>query len=274
MRIIFALALLTVSGAAQAADMPVKAQPLPVAAPSWTGWYVGLNGGGAWGTTDPTVTNLGPDSFFAVANVPPVLAAGSQSFNSSGGVVGGQFGYLAQTGRAVWGLEAGFDWMNLRGSRSTPFAAYATNAFGYTWNESSKSDFLFTLTGRVGPDLGGWYPYITGGLAVASIKYSATYTDTFYPANNAATASGGTNAFNQTRAGYAVGGGAEWRVAPHWLVRGEYLFMDFGSISGTGLIACSGGVTVCAGAGTARTTFSYSERFRENLGRVAVSYQF
>ena len=272
MKIIFALAILVVSGAAQAADMPVKAQPAPIAVPTWTGWYVGINGGGAWGTTDPSVSNLGPDSFFAAANVPPVLNAGSQRFDNSGGVVGGQVGYLVQTGRAVWGLEASFDWMNLNGSRSTPFATYAVTApFGYTWNESSKSDFLFTFTGRVGPDMGVWYPYVTGGLAVTRLKYSATYADTFYPANAAATASGGTTSFDETRAGFAIGGGAEWRIAPHWLLRGEYLYMDFGSISGTGLITCSGGA---CGIGAVKTTFSYSERFKENLVRLAVSYQF
>jgi len=36
---------------ALAADMPLKA-PLPAApAWSWTGFYLGLNGGGAWGTS-------------------------------------------------------------------------------------------------------------------------------------------------------------------------------------------------------------------------------
>ena len=38
------------SGGAQAADMAMKAPPppAPVAAPSWAGFYVGLNTGAAW----------------------------------------------------------------------------------------------------------------------------------------------------------------------------------------------------------------------------------
>ena len=39
---------LAMGSAAVAADMPVKAPP-PVAAFSWTGCYVGIEGGGAWG---------------------------------------------------------------------------------------------------------------------------------------------------------------------------------------------------------------------------------
>jgi len=139
-----------------------------------------------------------------------------------------------------------------------------------------ESDFLFTLLGRVGPDMGVWYPYLTAGLGIAHIKYTATYTDTFYPSptNNSATASGGTSTFSSDKAAFAFGGGVEWRVAPHWLLRGEYLHMNFGSINGTGLISCSGGTGACAGVGTARTTFSYNEKFKENIARAALSYQF
>ena len=116
---LIAATALIISGNAFAADMPVKA-PAAIVAPasSWTGWYIGINGGGVWGNTDPSVTNIGPNSFFALANIPAVTANGSQNFRNSGGLVGGQIGYLWQTGPAILGLEIGLDWMGIRGSAS------------------------------------------------------------------------------------------------------------------------------------------------------------
>src|SRR5262245_1282516 len=55
---------------ASAADMPRKAPayaPPPPPAISWTGWYVGLNAGGNWGTSDPATNAIPVDpstSFF------------------------------------------------------------------------------------------------------------------------------------------------------------------------------------------------------------------
>src|SRR5260370_34481849 len=38
------------AGPALAADLAVKAPPVvPLAVPTWTGWYIGLNAGGHWG---------------------------------------------------------------------------------------------------------------------------------------------------------------------------------------------------------------------------------
>jgi len=260
-------AALAFSGSAFAADLPAKAPPMAAPVhPSWTGWYAGINGGGVWGTTEPDVHDIGPDSFFAGGNVLKVVLGGSQDFNNSGGTVGGQIGYLYQQGPAILGLEAGFNWMNLKGSTSNSALYPVTSPSGFTWNLEGKADFLFTFLGRVGIDMGAWYPYLTGGLAVTRLKYTATYIDTFYPSTSI-------NSFNATKAGYAIGGGAEWRIAPHWLLRGEYLYMSFSPVEGTGQIACTPGVGLCFGAGF-RTTFSFSEKFTENLGRVALSYQW
>jgi len=46
------LAAALIAGApADAADMPLKAAPAPVIAPTWTGTYIGINGGYGWGTS-------------------------------------------------------------------------------------------------------------------------------------------------------------------------------------------------------------------------------
>src|SRR5690242_20843085 len=89
---------------ASAADIQ-RRQALPAKAPvymappyNWTGFYVGINGGGGWGRSDFS------DPF----------ATGS--FNTSGGLVGGTVGYNWQMGQVVFGLEGDVDWSDIRGS--------------------------------------------------------------------------------------------------------------------------------------------------------------
>ena len=253
------------TASAYAADLPSKAPAMVAPAPaSWTGWYVGINGGGVWGSTDPAMGQLLPDSFFAVANRQTVLATGSTIGNNSGGLVGGQVGYLYQMGPAVLGLEAGFDWMGVNQS-SNNTAVYPNNVpITFNWNLNAKADWLFTLLGRIGIDMGSWYPYVTGGLAVSELKYSAVFTDTFYPGNSSVSLS-------ETKAGYALGAGVEWRWDAHWMVRGEYLYVAFDGLQGTSPVCTNAGA--CA-PGTNQTTFTYDVKFRENIGRVALSYKW
>jgi len=42
------------AGPATAADFPVKAPPIAHVAPSWTGFYVGVNAGGSFGSDTAT----------------------------------------------------------------------------------------------------------------------------------------------------------------------------------------------------------------------------
>src|SRR6202140_3321179 len=101
-----ALAVVTMTGAANAADMQ-RRQAMPAKAPvfeapyNWTGFYVGINGGGGWGHSSWS------NSF------------GTADANLSGGLVGGTIGYNYQMGQAVFGLEGDLDWSNIRGTANT-----------------------------------------------------------------------------------------------------------------------------------------------------------
>src|SRR5665647_2068152 len=77
-----------------AADLPRPAYkaPIYVAPFSWSGFYVGINGGYGWGKS--SWSN-------AVAN--------TGDFTIKGPLVGGTLGYNLQTGSFVWGLEADGD---------------------------------------------------------------------------------------------------------------------------------------------------------------------
>ena len=135
--------------AASAADlprqrMPAKAEPVYVPPVwSWTGFYVGINGGGGFGRSD-----------FA-APFP------SGSFDTSGGLVGGTLGYNYQMDNVVLGVEGDIDWTNIRGSAACAGTICET-----------RNDWLGTARGRLGYAFGSFMPYVTGGLAVGNIKNS------------------------------------------------------------------------------------------------------
>src|SRR5262249_48296115 len=91
------LAGLLVAGAAQAADMPLKAAPYAAqrgfctygAGPvNWTGSYFGVQGGGGWGHQDRATV----EGF-------------KNSYNSNGGLVGVHWGYNCDFGLFVFGVQ-------------------------------------------------------------------------------------------------------------------------------------------------------------------------
>ena len=86
---------------ASAADLPrgsTYKAPAYVAQYNWTGFYLGINGGGAFGDSNW--------NGFAVSNSP------------SGGMIGGTAGYNWQGAGSPWvfGLEGDIDWTNIKGT--------------------------------------------------------------------------------------------------------------------------------------------------------------
>ncbi|HEX5507629.1 MAG TPA: outer membrane protein [Pseudolabrys sp.] len=143
-----AVAFTMIATAASAADlgrrpaMPTKAPEYVAPMYSWTGFYLGINGGGGFGRS----------SFSAP------FATGS--FDTSGGVVGGTIGYNWQTGPVVFGLEGDIDWSSVRGDT---ICAPLTSC-------EARNDWLGTFRGRLGYGANMFMPYVTGGLAVGNIK--------------------------------------------------------------------------------------------------------
>lgn len=143
-----ALAVMTVMGSANAADMsrrhamPAKA-PMYEAPYNWTGFYVGINGGGGFGHSNW-------DAF-------------ATGFDTSGGLVGGTVGYNYQMGQVVFGLEGDGDWSNLRGSGVCAGLSCET-----------RNNWLATARGRLGYSFGRVMPFVTGGGAFGDIKSSLT----------------------------------------------------------------------------------------------------
>src|SRR3954466_5694264 len=101
------VALAVAAGFAQsasAADMPAKAAAIaPVAAPSWTGFYLGISGGYGWGRSEQTdISVFGPFT--------------SGQYSIDGVVLGATAGYNWQTGPLVLGVETDLSFASIRGS--------------------------------------------------------------------------------------------------------------------------------------------------------------
>lgn len=142
------VAAMLLAGSAGAADLSPRYQPIvpkaPIMSPAynWTGFYLGINGGGAWGK----------------ANWDAIPG----KFDTSGGLVGGTVGYNWQTGPWVLGIEGDADWARIDGSTTAGTCAGLPC--------KTESNFLATVRGRVGYAFDRFLPYVTGGLAVGNIK--------------------------------------------------------------------------------------------------------
>lgn len=126
--------LFALAAPASAADLAArpytKAPVAPLASVyNWTGFYLGIVGGGAWeaSSTDPKM---------------------------QGGFVGGTAGYNWQTGNVVFGIEADGAWADVNASAT---------ALGVT--VASKTDALGTVRGRIGWAVNNILLYGTGGYA-------------------------------------------------------------------------------------------------------------
>ena len=180
--------------AASAADMPVKApMAAPIAPPvfNWTGIYVGINGGGAWGREDWLDNTAG-------------LGGATVGLRPNGGVFGGQVGFRWQWNQLVLGIEGTWDWAGLRDSVT-----------GATYTDELKIKSLYSATGQVGWAWDRVLVYAKGGWAGATTDAEVTT-----PTNGGASNS-------QTVSGWTIGGGVDYAVWQNLIVGVEYDHFDF-----------------------------------------------
>lgn len=200
--------LLASSVASLAADLPPRP---PVAAPvpiyNWTGLYVGVNGGYAWGRQDPI--SLLSNRFDRV------------DFNISGGMFGGTIGGQIQQGYIVLGVEADLDWANIKGDAVTT-PTIAGVPLPLTLNMSTKIDAVATARVRAGVAMNNWLLYATGGGAFISSKVDGN-AFAGVPCGTVGVIT--TCSDSKLRPGIAAGLGGEWGFTPNWSVKTEYLYI-------------------------------------------------
>lgn len=234
----------------------LAAPPAPVPVYNWSGWYAGGNVGYSWGRgaviyNEPAFGGFVPTSF-------------SGPNNLDGAIGGAQVGYNWQLNDAwVAGLEADLQLADEKASNSFSFP-YSTDCEGggcaLSGSLSSKIEWFGTVRGRV-----GWLynpttmVYATGGLAYGRVVVSGSFAD------NGCTPTC-VWGFNQaaTNFGWTLGGGIEGAVlnSPNWTWKIEYLYIDLGSISGSGFDNDFGG------------PFYYNANFTDNILRFGMNWHF
>jgi outer membrane immunogenic protein len=247
---------LTPLAAASAADLPVKA-PSPPPAFSWTGCYIGINGGGGTSGSNFT-TAVGNGTHLIPADAATVSALGTGSGNDSQFVGGGQVGCNWQSGTLVYGIEADADYFR---TNPTFLDGTGTLSTGDTFavSQSLRTDYLASVRPRLGIAADRSLFYITGGAAFTRVNYVETYADTLNAGLGTATGA-------QSLIGWTVGTGWEYAWTDHCIFRVEYLFADFrNTTNGVGRIVDT--------AGGSNSLSGSADLVIQTL-RVGLSYKF
>jgi len=204
-------------GSANAADLPMApAYTAPVVPPvpaySWTGIYLGLNGGYGFGQSTPM--SLFSDTF------------SSFSYNASGWLAGLTAGAQIQSGHTVIGLEADIDWTNIVGSSSGTVSFNAVPIGTATLSSTVSS--VSTARARVGYAAENWLFFITGGLAITNETSNLTGPIGFACGTGAAN-SPPCSSPSDLHLGLAAGAGLEYGFTQNLSAKGEWIWVGAGS---------------------------------------------
>ena len=187
---------------AHAADLPpIDRAPAPQVAiqpQSWSGPYVGLQGGYGWAV--PAATQSAGGTFFPV--VPYTI-------DPRGPMGGGHVGYNVQFGSFVAGLEGDIEAAHIDGLS-------AVDGFGATRFFNVTADALASIRGRAGWAIPNWLFYGTGGVAFGHVETPPLDT------------------LNGWRTGWTAGVGVERALQGRmssWSARLEYRYTDLGNKS-------------------------------------------
>ena len=188
---------LTAGGPAFPGALP---QPVATKAPpptfSWTGVYLGINGGYSFGGSDWTDGATG---------------GSTGNFGTSGFLFGGTLGANYQIGAFVFGVEADGDWTKTGGFGT--FTATSLCAGGCLTN----SNWLATARARFGYAFDRILAYGTAGAAFGNVQANFS--------NDPVSST--------TEPGWTVGAGVEVALAANWTAKAEYLFVDLANGSCT-----------------------------------------
>jgi outer membrane immunogenic protein len=202
---------------------------------SWTGVYVGANLGRASGNSDRaslfTCPNPGACAYGELRDLELISAFGTGSFSDHEFTGGVQVGHNWQVGKIVFGVEGEVGALKLRHSRTVRRAPFGEAANNYWITTGFEASWAMTLRGRLGVTV---IPtvllYGTGGLSGTRLTVSNRFVDDASTILGITVNTVGGSSASQNKWGWTAGVGAEWAVAGNWILKAEYLHLDFGSV--------------------------------------------
>jgi outer membrane immunogenic protein len=203
-RILFttvSLGVLGLMSPALAADLPMKAGPIVSPVYDWSGFYVGVFGGGGMGNHN---YNNGTPNGFANYLI---------NYDSTGGIAGGEVGYNVQSGNVVVGVEGNGFWSGIKGSDLSQFnlGVLPVNAVDATNLRRGAS-----LVARGGIAIDRILIFVDGGWAYGDILHTST------------TAGFAVDQYDNHRSGLAAGGGISYAVTNNLIGKLEYRYYALG----------------------------------------------
>jgi outer membrane immunogenic protein len=273
-----------------AADIALKSPPLSRVPWSWAGCYAGVNGGYAWNTgkthyNDPNTTG-DPINFIPGSIVLTTSVATPSNTGGAGGLGGGGAGCNWQSQQWVYGIEGDIDVGHIAGSQTNSLTTTAsgtqiggpptnvTLGLGTTTTATERTEFnwLNTIRGRLGFALQDrLLLFATGGLAVGEVHSEGSVAVSNGPSSVIWSGS-----HSEVKAGFVVGGGAEWAFADRWTVKAEYLRYDLGNVSHA--LPCTNGAagafTCTSTPGLYPTLGSAVSAIHGSIVRFGINYKF
>jgi len=232
--------------------MPVKAPPAPIVPVfSWTGLYLGINGGWGWGKENWLDNSS--------VGCPPCVGV---SHSPDGGIFGGQIGWRYQfSNNIVIGVEGMAAWADLNNTVSTASIYFPTET------ETLKVRSLYSATAQLGYAWNQALLYVKGGWAGANTNWTV----------NAPTGAGVipgvpgtftpfTAANSQNDNGWTIGVGLDYALVHNFVVGIEYDHYD---------LAYSGFTAAVSNGGTAFIVQNPSRLTIDSVvGRLSYKFDF
>jgi outer membrane immunogenic protein len=192
------------------------AQAADIVAPEvydWTGPYIGLQGGYAWGENDVSATGI--EETTETEALRAAVLNGRDGHMDLDGFVGGlHAGYNWQSDALVLGVEGDIEFTDMKGDTDV------VNDNGDNIGKIEQEiDWLGSLRLRAGFAADRALFYATGGLAVGGVELSLEDGAGNHLDSN-----------SDTNWGWTLGGGVEYAMTDDLSVRIEYRYTDLGNI--------------------------------------------
>jgi outer membrane immunogenic protein len=232
--------------------------------PTWTGPYVGVNGGRGAGTSDVTTTQDGI-GYFSSVSTEAINEAGTLQLKPKGLIFGGQAGFNKQIGAVVFGIEGdvGASMVDNDVDKDAVTVGYpCCPGSDFTIEHVAETKWLLTVRPRAGIAVGPAFVYATGGIAATKFDFSTVFTDTLASAHADASVS-------ENRMGWTVGAGVEARLGSGAAsLKVEYLYADFGEVASSANNLILGDFPVPG------ETFDFTANLTMNIFRAGVNVRF